>query len=53
MYHTILFLFYFITEKKLQIEFSEPVQIHDFRPLRLSKNEISPDAEVLEHYMQL
>lgn len=35
-------------EKEIWIEFTEPVQNHDFRPLILSKNEISPDAYVLE-----
>jgi len=40
-------------EKKSQIEFSEPVQNHDIRPLRLLKNEVSPVAEVLHHYIEL
>lgn len=44
--YTTLFLIY--DGEKWWNEFTEPGKNHDFHPLRLSKNVISPDAEVLE-----
>lgn len=40
-------------KNKSWIEFSEPVQSHDIRPSRLLKNEVSPVAEVVDHYIEL
>lgn len=49
--HTTSFLFHIIMIKLL-IELSKHVQNHNFCPLRLSKNEISPNAKVLKHYIK-